>query len=583
MLVADDDLNVVINFHRMGPGTSPPSLSGYLGMDLGINMGATQADWTNQIQCLAATMVASPYYYDASRYPSAAIYNPDGNTTLANAWLTYFAPNFCNTVVSGFGGYSYGRVNMVDHADSTKHLKWYNPTPYTYIPDGYAVNNMTGIAHMVDKDENVESGSRVGQDSVIYGRGIWNTTTNDFDYTFTTLAFPSAQSFISFDCKVATSLDGQTVWMSVLTDLAGATPLTDSTLFPVLRKSTDGGLTWSAPMWIQLSGPNGVAAVKNHYSQYFIDNNFPPGTTRDQIAYSAAFDHSLTVDKWGNPHIGVVISMAPGGYGYWTGNVDSVYAVYDIYSLDDGANWLGVCMGDLHTFQGSFAGAGGTQYVYNRTYVSKNNAGDKLFFTWNDTYQTGVTENINPDIYARGFDLISNMITSDELAANQPNCVTFLSDIYTEAYYQSASPIVFTDNAKYTIPLATQWWADPALDVTFKYISDFSYVDANFTIPTGNEPFPVGIDLKSNDIAYVNIYPNPVKDLATVTLTLKQNANVTVELTNLVGQQVLSLSKGNMSAGTQQFSLNASSLSSGAYFLTVKVDGQKFTKKMIVE
>ena len=74
MVLADDDLNVVINFHRMGPGATPPSLSGYLGMDLGINMGATQGDWTNQIQCYAATLAATPYYYDAGRYPSAAIY-----------------------------------------------------------------------------------------------------------------------------------------------------------------------------------------------------------------------------------------------------------------------------------------------------------------------------------------------------------------------------------------------------------------------------------------------------------------------------------------------------------------------------
>lgn len=45
MLWADDDLNVVVNFHRMGPGAIPPGLSGYLGMDLGLNMGLTQDDW----------------------------------------------------------------------------------------------------------------------------------------------------------------------------------------------------------------------------------------------------------------------------------------------------------------------------------------------------------------------------------------------------------------------------------------------------------------------------------------------------------------------------------------------------------
>jgi hypothetical protein len=45
----------------------------------------------------------------------------------------------------------------------------------------------------------------------------------------------------------------------------------------------------------------------------------------------------------------------------------------------------------------------------------------------------------------------------------------------------------------------------------------------------------------------------------------------------------MSLNKGSMSAGTTQFNLDASSLTSGVYFVTVLVNGQKFTQKMVVE
>jgi hypothetical protein len=148
---------------------------------------------------------------------------------------------------------------------------------------------------------------------------------------------------------------------------------------------------------------------------------------------------------------------------------------------------------------------------------------------------------------------------------------------------QCASPYVFTDNGKYTIPICTQWWADPTLDATYKYIPDFSYVDADFTVPVINPGFQVGIDQKNNELASVTVYPNPVKDIAKVSVNLKQSANVSVELTNLVGQQVMSLNKGNMNAGTQQFSIDASSLNAGVYFITVKVNGQKYTQKLIVE
>jgi hypothetical protein len=240
-------------------------------------------------------------------------------------------------------------------------------------------------------------------------------------------------------------------------------------------------------------------------------------------------------------------------------------------------------MGDLKTFRGTWTGAGGAQTCDNRTYCSSTKAGDKMFFTWNDTQVEADINNDQPDIFARGFDLITNKITADGVGANQPNYVTFLSDIFNQCYYQCTSHYVFTDNNKYTIPMATEYWSDPALDVTFKYIPDFSYVDADFTIPVINPGFQVGIDQKNNELASVTVYPNPVKDIAKVSVNLKQSANVSVEVMNLVGQQVMSLNKGNMNAGSQQFSIDASSLTAGVYFITVKVNGQKFTKKLIVE
>jgi hypothetical protein len=576
MVWADDDLNCVINFHRAGPGATPPGLSGYYAMDLGVNMGASQGDWTNQIQVLASTLASSPYYYDAARYPCAGIYNPTGNTTLSNAYLAFFGPNFANLVISGFGGYGYGVANLVNHADTTKNLRWYNPTPYTYIPDGFSVTS-NGIAHVVDSDNNVESGSVVYQDSTVYGRGIWNDATKDFDYTFKTIPAQCVDMASAADVKIAASPDGNTVWMSTLTNYVNGTPLIDSTYYPLVRKSTDGGLTWGDPIPVQLDGPGGIDAIKNHYSQYFIENFFvgPPYPTRDEIPYTTAFDHSITVDKFGNLHIGVVVGYAPGGYSISTG-VDSLINVYDIYTINGGETWQGVFLGSLTTFRGTWA----TYTSDNRTYISRNKAGDKIFVTWNDTHIDGETNNQNPDIFARGFDIIEKKLTSEN-GLDQPSNVTFLCDITQEAYWQCTSPIIFTDNNKFTLPICTQWFADAALDATFKYIPDFSYTQADFTVSVNNPG--VGVDPKTMEVASVSVYPNPVKDVAKVSVNLTKSANVTVDVTNLVGKQVMSLNKGNMNAGSQQFSIDASNFSAGIYFVTVIVDGQKFTQKMIVE
>ncbi len=576
MVWADDDLNVVINFHRMGPGSTPPSLSGYLGMDLGINGGMEQADWTPQIQAYNSLMTASPYWYDAGRYPCAAIYNPTGNTTLSNAYLAFFAPNFCNMAASGFGGYGYGTMNLVNYADSSKHLRWFDSNPNTYIPDGYHVTQ-GGLAFMVDGGFDPISSTYVGY--VTYGRGVWNATTTDFDYTYSTIDIPTFDNIGLADVKIAASPDGMKVWMTALGQMVGSTPLVDSSYAPIYLKSTDGGVTWTNPMQIQLDGPNGISGIKDHFSDYFIENFFvgPPFPTRDEIPYTTAFDHSISVDVWGNLHIGVVIGYAPGGASISTG-VDSLLNVYDIYTVNDGASWQAVFMGTLKTFRGTWD----TYTSDNRTYISRNKIGDKMFFTYNDTRIDGEANNQNPDVYARGFDLRLNMITSDN-GVDQHNNVTFLSDITQEAYWQCTSPIVFTDNNKFTLPICTQWGAGFAADVMFKYIPDFSYAQSDFTIPTNAAPCPVGLGEKNKESVSLNVYPNPVKDIAKVTLTLTQTSNVTISVTNLVGQQVMSLNKGTMNAGSQQFSMDASNLTTGVYFVTVNVDGQKYTQKLVVE
>ncbi len=50
-----------------------------------------------------------------------------------------------------------------------------------------------------------------------------------------------------------------------------------------------------------------------------------------------------------------------------------------------------------------------------------------------------------------------------------------------------------------------------------------------------------------------------------------------------MGQKVLTMDKGLVNAGVQTYTINGGSLSSGIYFYTVKINGESFTHKMIVE
>jgi hypothetical protein len=78
-------------------------------------------------------------------------------------------------------------------------------------------------------------------------------------------------------------------------------------------------------------------------------------------------------------------------------------------------------------------------------------------------------------------------------------------------------------------------------------------------------------------------YPNPFTGTSTITVTLKRNANLSIEVTNNTGQQIMLKERGYVIAGTYYFSVDATEIPSGIYFYTVKADDSQVTRKMIVQ
>ncbi len=82
-------------------------------------------------------------------------------------------------------------------------------------------------------------------------------------------------------------------------------------------------------------------------------------------------------------------------------------------------------------------------------------------------------------------------------------------------------------------------------------------------------------------------YPNPFNPSTTINFSLAVDSKVSLKVFNVLGQEVASLVNGQLSAGSQKISFDASSLNSGVYFYRLDadgIDGQKFssTKKMIL-
>ncbi|HMT34367.1 MAG TPA: T9SS type A sorting domain-containing protein [Chitinophagaceae bacterium] len=94
--------------------------------------------------------------------------------------------------------------------------------------------------------------------------------------------------------------------------------------------------------------------------------------------------------------------------------------------------------------------------------------------------------------------------------------------------------------------------------------------------------------VNTNDLSEnmdITVSPNPVSDNLNFNFSLNNTAkNVTISLTNLVGQQVKNIQVGAVSANNaQNINLSVSDLPTGLYIYTIQVDGEKLSNKVLVK
>ncbi len=78
-------------------------------------------------------------------------------------------------------------------------------------------------------------------------------------------------------------------------------------------------------------------------------------------------------------------------------------------------------------------------------------------------------------------------------------------------------------------------------------------------------------------------YPNPAKDITTVSYKVEEGSNVKFVVTNLLGQVVETISLGNVSYGVNDLRINTANYSEGVYSYTLLVNEEPMSsKKMIV-
>jgi hypothetical protein len=90
-----------------------------------------------------------------------------------------------------------------------------------------------------------------------------------------------------------------------------------------------------------------------------------------------------------------------------------------------------------------------------------------------------------------------------------------------------------------------------------------------------NSNLPASFSLLQN-------YPNPFNPSTIISYSVPKQSQISLKVFNVLGQEVATLVNSNQKAGTYNISFNASKLSSGIYFYSLKGDGFTMTKKMML-
>ncbi|MCX6351489.1 MAG: T9SS type A sorting domain-containing protein [Bacteroidetes bacterium] len=161
----------------------------------------------------------------------------------------------------------------------------------------------------------------------------------------------------------------------------------------------------------------------------------------------------------------------------------------------------------------------------------------------------------------------------------------FIANVYTD---QSGFNDKGGRNNGFVLPtfqkVLSSWYYDKASKP--RYIPGNAYAKAMypyFQFKVVGEFVTNGINENIKPVTTSEIYPNPINNSqATVTFNLVNNQNVTVEVSNIVGQKVMTIANGNFAAGNNKVDFSTNNLKAGIYLYTIKAGGYSTTQKFTV-
>ncbi len=490
------------------------------------------------------------------------IMNPDKSSNPEDTYLTYFAQASDGSNGS-VGGYIYGSNVLTDtndpnftytHLQSNMVLFRTFSDAFTITPEGTSFY-VGGSYRYINQEYEFNGQLIIGKGEVVAGEIV---------YTESLINFLGQGENIN-DIKVAFAPDGQTGYICVLTESV-TDPVPFTAYHPVLLKTTDGGITWSDPIHVQLGGTDGIESIKNYWSDFVIGSieYYGPDFNRDEVYYNLGYSCDIIVDYNGNPHITGIIAIAT-DIGWFPG--EGTMATWHLFSADEGTTWQASALYDNIFFDGTV----GSNDMSNRPYAGSTYDGRYLFFSWIDTDLDGAEANTNPNIFIAGYD-------SEDGFYTDVNNITELSPYWFSAFYGSMSQYVFSeesDNINCEIPfIFCEFLEGMPNEGLIQYI----YIDG-FTIPCSPVSIEEGLD---PGFVVTQSSPNPGNDAVSISVSSNLQDKIELEICNVFGQVVHYQQKFS-NARVNNFNVNVCNFDPGLYVYTVRIGNNSKTMKMIVQ
>jgi hypothetical protein len=369
-------------------------------------------------------------------------------------------------------------------------------------------------------------------------------------------------------------------WAQPMGDIIAFT-VGDSWQDQLLMKSMDNGTTWTRTViW---PCPYNFWAGGDSVARYYC----PDGTM------------AVALDMDGKAHVTFGLQQGSGdvaggkywvpytdGLIYWNEYMPTFPAVLDPQTLYDNGNYIGWVLDTMIFYPPT-----GVKLAHYYCSMTSNpgitiDADNNIFVIW-----SGVTPLLDPDnFYLRHIYERTAKKYPDNNVMWQDSLTDITSDFLQYNWTECAYPDIAqnSDDNIYVLFMADDLAGSYVKGVNISGYSGQTSVTENnmIAIKRAKTDLYVGTGEKKEakpSFAVSKNYPNPVVGKTTVNVNIQKPGGLLLEVTNLMGQKLMSVEKGNVSAGTYRFDIDGSQLASGIYFYTVKYNNESITNKMVVE